>query len=420
MRRRLGLGYSHAMNTPRTRYITASESHSVGRESITPSRERSYRPSPPLVRTVVLMIGQLGMGGTEKQVVLLACGLRERGIDVSVWVLFGDKETWHRDALRRAGIQVVDVGLYRYRSLCRALQNLTRLSSMIMRLRRERPDILHAFLFHAYLTGAPVARLARIPVFVAGRRSLGNFKEDRPVALAAERLTTRFTNLIIANAEAVAQDTKRRERVGDDKVEVVYNGLSEQAFAPVPPAVVETANPVVLCVANLKRCKGHRHLLEAVGRLQTDGRPCTLLLAGEGPERQSLERQAAHLRIDVRFLGRCEDVRPLLARADVVAHPSLEEGMSNAVMEAMAAGRPIVATSVGGTPELLAGRGLLVPADAPAALAETIGQVLADHGLAARLGEAARDWSHEHLSAATMVDRHIQIYSGLLERQCAA
>ena len=392
----------------------------MGPEGILRSQEQSYRPSPPLVRTVVLMIGQLGMGGTEKQVVLLACGLRERGIDISVWVLFGDTETYHRDALKRAGIRVVDVGLYRYRNLGRALQNLARLCGMIMRLRRERPDIVHAFLFHSYVTGVPAARIARIPVFVAGRRSLGFFKEGRPVALAAERLTTRFTDLIIANAEAVAEDTKRRERVGDDKVEVVYNGLPEQAFAPVPPAVVETANPVVLCVANLKRYKGHRYLLEAVSRLQANGRPCTLLLAGEGPERLRLERQAARFRIDVRFLGRCEDVRPLLARADVVAHPSLQEGMSNAVMEAMAAGRPIVATSVGGTPELLAGRGLLVPADDPAALAEAIGQVLADHELAATLGEAARDWSHGHLSVTAMVDRHIQIYSGLLERRCAA
>jgi glycosyltransferase involved in cell wall biosynthesis len=153
-----------------------------------------------------------------------------------------------------------------------------------------------------------------------------------------------------------------------------------------------------------------------MGRLQRDGRPCTLLLAGDGQEREPLERQAARLRIDVRFLGECHDVRLLLARADVVAHPSLEEGMSNAVMEAMAAGRPIVATGVGGTPELLAGRGLLVPAADPAALAEGIGRLLSDFRLAARLGEAARNWSQEHLSAAVMVDRHVQIYSGLLER----
>jgi L-malate glycosyltransferase len=372
-----------------------------------------------LVRKVVLIIGQLGMGGTEKQVMLLARGLRERGIDTSVWAVFGGTQTYYGDVLRRDGIRVVDVGIHG-RELRRALPNFARLGSMAMRLRQEHPDIVHAFLFQAYVTAAPIARMARIPVFVAGRRSLGKFKEGRPVALAAERLTTRFTDLIIANAEAVAQDTKRREGVSDSKVEVVYNGLPEQAFAPVSPAIVETVNPVVLCVANLKGYKGHRFLLEAVGRLQAGGRPCTLLLAGEGQERQPLERQAARLGIDVRFLGEYQDMRPLLARADVVAHPSLEEGMSNAVMEAMAGGRPIVATSVGGTPELLAGRGLLVPAADPAALAEAIGRVLGDQGLAARLGGAARNWSREHLSAAAMVDRHVQIYSALLERRCVA
>jgi glycosyltransferase involved in cell wall biosynthesis len=89
-------------------------------------------------------------------------------------------------------------------------------------------------------------------------------------------------------------------------------------------------------------------------------------------------------------------------------------------MEAMAAGRAVVATGVGGTPELLAGRGLIVPPADPAALAEAIGHVLSDHGLAVRLSEEARNWSRGHLSVAAMVDRHIQIYAGLLERRCAA
>lgn len=396
----------------------------LSKASITESSEvleqMSPAPSPLPVRRVVLMIGQLGMGGTEKQVAMLAHGLHERGIDTSVWVLFGDTDTVHGDALRRDGIPVLDLRLRRYRKLSHLLPNFARLGDMTVRLRRERPDIVHAFLFHSYVVGVPAARTARVPVFVAGRRSLGNFKEGRPVALAAERLVTRFTDLIIANAEAVAQDTKQRERISGDKLEVVYNGLAEQAFARVPPAFVETTNPVVLCVANLKGYKGHRFLLEAAHLLQVGGRPCTLLFAGEGPEREPLERHAARLRIDVRFLGTREDVRPLLARADVVAHPSLEEGMSNAVMEAMAAGRPIVATSVGGTPELIAGRGLLVPAADSAALAEGITRLLADQALAARLGEAARNWSQEHLSAAAMVERHVQIYSRLLERRCAA
>jgi glycosyltransferase involved in cell wall biosynthesis len=351
---------------------------------------RCIRPSSPVVGKVALMIGQLGMGGTEKQLVL-----------------------------RQSGIRVVHVGLHGLWHARSALPNAVGLGGLVLRLRRERPDIVHAFLFNAYIVAAPTARLAGVPVLVAGRRSLGNFKKDRPMALVVERLATSATDLLIANAAAVAEDTKRCERVADDKIEIIHNGLPEQAFVQVLPAVVDTRNPVVLCIANLRRCKGHRYLLEAMGRLQHKGRPCTLLLAGEGTERQDLERQAASLAIDARFLGECKDVGPLLARAEVVAHASLEEGMSNAVMEAMAAGRAVVATSVGGTPELLRGRGLLVPPADPAALADAIEQVLDDRVLAGRLGESARSWSYAHFSAGAMVDRHVQIYSELLERRCA-
>ena len=103
----------------------------------------------------------------------------------------------------------------------------------------------------------------------------------------------------------------------------------------------------------------------------------------------------------------------------MVVLPSLSEGMSNAVMEAMAAGRPIVATGVGGTPELLRDRGMLVPPGDPPALAAAIEQLLADPARAAALGQRARAWSLAHLRQDQMVDEHVRIYSDLLEPRCA-
>jgi glycosyltransferase involved in cell wall biosynthesis len=141
------------------------------------------------------------------------------------------------------------------------------------------------------------------------------------------------------------------------------------------------------------------------------------VLAGDGPERPALERQAGRLDIDVRLLGVRTDVGQLLARADIAVLPSLEEGMSNAVMEAMAAGRPVVATDVGDTGELLRDRGIVVPPAAPGALANALERVLTDPPLAARLGRQARAWSLEHLPVDTMVNRHIRIYQELLERK---
>jgi glycosyltransferase involved in cell wall biosynthesis len=367
---------------------------------------------------VCLLIGQLGLGGTEKQVVLLADGLRARGIDTTVLVMFegGPRE----EVLRAAGVPVVHLGFCHTNARLRNIPvNIAAFTRLVGHLRRIRPDILHAFLFHSYVTAAPAARLARVKVLVAGRRSLGDFKQDRRVLLAMERVATGLTDLLVANAESVAEDTRLRENVRPDKLTVVYNGLPDTAFDAATPAVLATEHPVVLCVANLKPYKGHRHLLEAVARLRDQDLPCTLALVGDGPERRALEDQARRLRIDVRFLGTRTDIESLLARSYVAVLPSLHEGMSNAVMEAMAAGRPVVATDVGGTGELLRGRGVLVPPSDPEALAGGLGRVLGDPAFAACLGERASAWSRTHLQVDAMVDRHVRIYRELLERRCA-
>ncbi|TQL88221.1 glycosyltransferase involved in cell wall biosynthesis [Actinoallomurus bryophytorum] len=377
----------------------------------------SSSPAVPLSR-VCLLIGQLGLGGTEKQVVLLAQGLQARGIETSVCLLFEGGPREH--VLKAAGVPVVYLGFPSSTTVLRKLPgNIAAFARLVRHLRRQRPDVLHAFLYHSYVTAAPAARLARVKVLVAGRRSLGDFKEGRRVLLAIERVATSITDHLVANAESVAEDTIRNEGVRPDKITTVYNGLPDSAFEAAAPAGLPAESPVILCVANLKVYKGHRFLLEAVARLHDRNLRCTLVLVGKGPERHALEEQAARLKIDVRFLGTRTDVEALLARADVAVLPSLHEGMSNAVMEAMAAGLPVVATEVGGTGELLRGRGILVPPSDSEALADGLGQVLADPALAARLGAAARAWSRERLHVDAMVDRHVALYRELLERRCA-
>lgn len=373
---------------------------------------------------ICLLIPWLGRGGTEKQVALLAHGLHERGIDVSVIVLFGAGA--HDEELRRNGVSITYLGFKaRQRAWRRWPANFLGLLRLVRELQRLRPDVLHAFLVYGYVLAAPAVRLARVPVLVAGRRSLAPHRQGHPLRNLVERAATGVADLLIANADAVASMVHRQEHVSDDKVLVVYNGLPESAFDPAPPASVDTELPVIVCVANFWRYKGHRYLLDAVGRLGERGLPCTLVLVGRRPvseplERAELERQARDLDIDVRFLGPIADVERLLARANVVVMPSLTEGMSNAVMEAMAAGRPVVATDVGGTPELLRTCGVLVPPCDSEALADGIARLLSDTALADRLGADARTWARENLTAAAMVDRHLQIYRGLLAKKRAA
>lgn len=369
---------------------------------------------------VCLLIGQLGLGGTERQLTLLAAGLRARGLPVSVLTLFDGGP--HEAELRAAGVPVRRLGFHRRAAgpLRMTRGNAAAFGRLVRLLRRGRPDVLHAFLPHGHAVAAPAARLARVPVLVAGRRGLADGRRGRPLVRAAEAAATLLTDHVSANSAAVARDALREPAIRPGMVGVIPNGLAADAFRPAVPAEVDTALPVVLCVANLIAYKGHRHLLDAMAVLRARGTPCTLLLAGDGPERDALRAQAARLAVDVRLLGARRDVPALLARADAVVLASLEEGMSNALMEAMAAGRPVVATAVGGTAELLGGgpepRGVLVPPGDPRALADGIARVLADPGAAARMAARARRWCRAHLGVETMVDRHVELYTRLLER----
>ncbi|WP_338676837.1 glycosyltransferase [Streptomyces sp. SCSIO 30461] len=379
-----------------------------------PSAPTGDASSPPSPTRVCLLIGQLGLGGAEKQLVLLARGLSRRGIRTHLLVLFdgGPREA----ELRDSGVTLVKLGFWRRQTRgSTLLGNIRAFVRLLVFLRKEKPQVLQAFLLHAYVLAAPAARLARVPVMVAGRRSLGFFKRGHRVALTLERIATRWTDLVVANAQAVADDVRQDEGLPADKLTVIPNGMPAGEFELAAPVDVDTSLPVVLCVANLATHKGHRHLLAACAELRRQGRPCTLVLIGDGPERAVLEQQAARLEVDARFLGFRTDGAGFLARADVVVQPSLYEGLSNAVMEAMAAGRPMVATAVGGTPELLDdGRGVLVPPADPIALADGIRSVLEDRDRAAAMGRQAREWALANLSEDVMVDRYLSLYQRLL------
>ena len=374
--------------------------------------EAEDRTSP--LRSVVLVIGQLQIGGTEGQVVLLAEGLRRRGIDVAVAVLFDDGP--YAANLRDAGIDVYYASLPKPRrdGVVASAKLLPALARFTGWLRGRRPQVVHAFLYHAYVLTPLPARLAGAQV-VAGRRSLGDFKNGSRALLAIERAATSLTTKVVANSYAVARDTLAAEQLAPGKLTVIPNGIPPVTFEPVEPANLGAVkSPIVVCVANLKKYKGHRELVDAAAVLARESLRCTLVFVGDGPERASLDAHARELGIDVMFLGHRRDVRPILAAADVVVLPSHGEGLSNSILEAMALGRSIVATDVGGNPEALGSTGLLVPPKDPTALADALKRVLHDEDLRRRLGAAARLRARTEFSADEMVERHVTLYEELL------
>ncbi|MEV0231175.1 glycosyltransferase [Nonomuraea sp. NPDC050786] len=380
---------------------------------------QSEKESGP--RRIALLIGQIGFGGTETQLSLLARELHNRGFVVDVLVLF--EGGVHEPALRAAGIGVHHLGFSRRPSgPAAALKTLRAFVRMVALLRRLRPDVLHAFLMASNLVGALAALLARVPVMIAGFRVLsdvGHGRRSPHWRLALGGALTPITNHVVGNAVAVADDARTAFGIPSHKISVIYNGMPDSAFDSVEPEAIETDLPVVVCLARMRPEKGHAFLLDAAALLSRQGTPCTLVLVGDGPEENRVKEHASSLDIDVRFAGPVKDPRAWLARADIVVLPSTSEALSNAVMEAMAQGRPIVATAVGGTPELLEDRGVLVaPAD-PVALGQGISGLLRDPELAAHFGAVARAWAVKHLDVASMVEAHVELYRRLLEGRYA-
>jgi glycosyltransferase involved in cell wall biosynthesis len=266
--------------------------------------------------------------------------------------------------------------------------------------------------------------LVGVPIVVTSRRSLGVFKADKPHYLFMERLANRMTDLVVANAEAVKIDAIRQERLPSSRIRVVYNGIEPRLFnLPLEPTLRSSLEipcevEVLGVVANLIAYKGHRFLLEACHLVKQRYPRFVVLLIGEGPCRSELERLAKdlHLEAEIRFLGARQDVPRLLSVVGMVVLPSLHEGLPNAILEAMAAGKPVVATRVGGIPEAVVHgeTGLLVPPADPGALAEAILALLGDPGRAGAMGRAGRDRVVKKFGMDRMVLETQKLYEELL------
>ena len=375
------------------------------------------------------MIGTLDVGGAERQLVEIASHLN-RQFSPSVCCLSSEGPL--ADELKKAGVPVTSIGLKGIRSE-RGFGKLRALFSVpfglvrfLRHVRREQPAILHGLLFHAYVLGAFAGRWNRVPAVVASRRSLGHFKNNRFVFRLAERLANRWTHLVIANSEAVRQDTLSAENLSADEVIVIHNGLDTSLYdrpadATLKEQLATAAGPVVVVVANLIGYKGHRFFLEAWARVCEKIPHATALLVGEGPVRGECEQQVRDLGLDdrVRFLGRRRDIPAILSIADLAVQPSLEEGFCNAILEAMAAGLPVVATDVGGNREAVADRetGVLVPPGDSKRLEAAMLDVLTSPDRGRAMGLAGRRRAADRFERTKMVAAYERVYLDLLKPQ---
>jgi glycosyltransferase involved in cell wall biosynthesis len=302
----------------------------------------------------------------------------------------------------------------------RAVASLTRI------LRERRPDILHAYLPAANVIGPLAARLAGVPRVIVSKRSLADYKERFPLLRHAESLGNRLADVILVNSDAVRRDVERTERHWQGKFRMIRNGVApiepwtrEEAFAfrrreGIPPGAI-----AVLCVSNFYPYKGHEDLVEAAVRVVPTFPEVLFLLAGR--DSGTLEATRKHARErglegSFRFLGSRSDVPDLLRASDLFVHPSREEGFSNAILEAMAAGLPVVACDVGGNPEAVVDgeTGRLVPARTPERLADALLDLIGDPGKRTACGLAGRRRAEGEFALSRMVAEMETLYEALV------
>jgi glycosyltransferase involved in cell wall biosynthesis len=396
-----------------------------------PDRSRKIVPAPPQLpsgmtvnrRLSVMFPASLSPGGAERQMLLLAEHLPRARFEVS-FVLLGGMTGLALEA-QRLGATVHVLGApHRAGSPMPifAVKVARRVASYVALCRRERFDIVDAWLYLGYGLAAATRPVSRIPVLIAGRRSLSEFKARFGVVeRTVDQIARRSADVIVANSWAVADDVVRREGVNRSRIRVIRNGVvlpqpRDEARRRAARAALDITDdePVVGCVGTFKRGKGQARVVEAMSAARQQVPGAWLVFVGDGPERSTVEQcaQAAGLE-RARFIGTVPDARVLYDGFDAVVSASDAEGLPNVVLEAAAAGRPIVATAAGGTPEIVIDgeTGLLVPVGDTEGLGRALTRVLNDEDLARRLGSAAR----EHAATTFGLERFVTETAALYE-----
>jgi glycosyltransferase involved in cell wall biosynthesis len=351
---------------------------------------------------VAIFLSSFDPGGTERQMIELIRRFDRQRFDVHV-ACFHRRGAW----LARAEEQAASVAEFPIRSF-RHAHTLAEARRFARWCRDHGIAVVHTSDLYANIFGLPAAAMAGVPVRIGNRRELTIGKSAGQLAL--QRAAYGCAHVVVANSQAAAARLVR-ERVPMERVRVVPNGIALESYAPRP-----SDRPIrrIVTVANLRPEKGHDTLIAAMPPVLRRRPELEFVFAGDGPCRERLEALARTTRVAdrVRFVGHAEDVAGLLASSDLFVLPSRSEAFPNSVLEAMAAGLPVVATRVGGITELVEHQrtGVLVPPDDERALSFALLDLVQWPAHAARLGEAARSTVASRYSFDQMVSAFDRIY----------
>lgn len=358
-------------------------------------------------------------GGTEKHLLDLASGMAERGHKVTV-----------RSFLDKGfGSAFRDVSSIDYECLnvkriydFKGMMALFRLCSFMA---VSRCDIIQTFHTGADLVGPIAAKLANMrTAVVSSRRDTGYTKLPRH--LKAQKLLNQWVDKVLANSDAVREAVEEQEGLAHEKIEVIYNGIHAEQFANVDDARkrlfrqshrIPAGKILIGSVGNVRPVKGYHTMVEVARALCPQYQQLHFLHAGTGEDLDEL-KESCHIygiADQFSFLGKIEEVPEFLSLLDIYMQPSLSEGFSNAILEAMAAGLPVMATRVGGTKEMIdhGKNGFFVEPEDSVGMASCLETLIKDKALRHDIGHSAQCRILREFTFDRMIDRYEVAYRGL-------
>jgi L-malate glycosyltransferase len=374
--------------------------------------------------TVLHIIDSFEQGGTERQAIQMVRLLHDSGECQVRLACLQNRGMLRADADRLGIGEIPEYPLTSFYDL----NFIKQVRSLVRFLNEHKIDVVHTHCFYTNIFGMTAAALARVPVRVTYKGETDGFRTSRQKWV--ERAAFRFAHRVVANSEAV-----RRQLIGEGvppaKVSVHYNGLDFERVRIDPSLRREDALELlglpqhrrfVTIVANLRHpVKDHPMFLRAAGRVRQAVPDAAFVIAGEGELMPSLRELAIELGIahDVFFIGRCERVAELLFASDVCVLSSRAEGFSNAILEYMAAARPVVVTDVGGAREAVVEgeTGHIVQAGDEEMMSARIIDLLRDPQAAAAMGERGKRRVEKKFSCPIHLANTLDLYSGILGRE---
>lgn len=378
---------------------------------------------------ILFVIGQLDVGGTENHLATVASALVCKGWRIAVYSLQGDGPV--AATLRKGGVEIIYPPLQRpehKQSLFLRVFRLARASLCLLNVfRKRRPKIVHFFLPAVYIIGAPLAAMTAVPIRVMSRRCLNVYQRSYPFVGWLERRLHPGMTAILGNSLGIVRELYEQEHISPERLGLIYNGLDLERFAATEPRQEVRAQLgllpdelILTAVANLIPYKGHADILDALARAKPKlpARWKLLIVGRDDGIGEALKMQANDLGISshVAFLGVRNDIPQIYAASDIGLLCSHQEGFSNALLEGMASGLPMVATNVGGNTEAVKDgiSGIIVPPKDPMCLADALVRLANDAHLRMLVGKAARERVARHFSLGACIEAYDKLYRTLL------